>query len=44
MKGRAGQHAAAQARRYIEGGWVTVDGEVVEQPQRPVDDSVVIVV
>ena len=28
-----------QARRYIEGGWVSVDGEVVEQPQRPVDES-----
>jgi len=33
-----------EARRYIEGGWVTVNGEVVEQPQRPVDDSAVIVV
>ena len=30
-----------EARRYIEGGWVTVNGEVVEQP---VDDSAVIVV
>jgi len=33
-----------EARRYIEGGWVSVNGEVVEQPQRPVDDSAVIVV
>ncbi|MBO8042335.1 RNA-binding protein, partial [Pseudomonas aeruginosa] len=27
-----------EARRYIEGGWVTVNGDVVEQPQRLVDD------
>lgn len=33
-----------EARRYIEGGWVTVNGDVVEQPQRPVDGSAVIVV
>ncbi len=33
-----------EARRYIEGGWVSVDGEVVEQPQRPVDESASIVV
>ena len=26
----------ADAERYIEGGWVTVDGEVVEAPQRMV--------
>lgn len=26
----------AQAQRWIEGGWVTVDGVVVEQPQRMV--------
>ena len=32
-----------EARRYIEGGWVTVNGEVVEQPQRQVDGSAVIV-
>lgn len=29
------------AQRYIEGGWVTVDGAVVEQPQRMVTDEVV---
>ena len=33
-----------EARRYIEGGWVTVNGEVVEQPQRPVDEAAQIVV
>lgn len=33
-----------EARRYIEGGWVSVDGEVVEQPQRPVDETASIVV
>ncbi|KIQ96451.1 rRNA pseudouridine synthase [Lysobacter sp. A03] len=27
----------AQAEQYIEGGWVTVDGEVVESPQFMVD-------
>lgn len=27
------------ADRYIEGGWVTVDGEVVESPQHPVSDE-----
>jgi 23S rRNA pseudouridine2604 synthase len=27
------------ADRYIEGGWVTVDGEVVESPQHPVADE-----
>ncbi|MFD0321028.1 rRNA pseudouridine synthase [Lysobacter gummosus] len=26
----------AQAQQYIEGGWVRVDGEVVEEPQAPV--------
>ncbi len=29
------------AQRYIEGGWVTVDGSVVEQPQALVTDEVV---
>ena len=31
----------ADADRYIEGGWVTVDGEVVESPQHPVADEYV---
>lgn len=35
--------ARGEARRYIEGGWVQVDGQVVEQPQRLVDDSHVVV-
>ena len=26
----------AQAQQYIEGGWVRVDGEVVEEPQAPI--------
>lgn len=26
----------AQAQQYIEGGWVRVDGEVVEEPQTPI--------
>lgn len=30
-----------EARRYIEGGWVRVDGVVVEQPQAPVSGEVV---
>jgi len=29
------------AQRYIEGGWVTVNGQVVEQPQALVTDEVV---
>lgn len=29
------------AQRYIEGGWVTVDGNVVEQPQALVTDELV---
>lgn len=29
------------AQRYIEGGWVTVNGQVVEQPQAMVTDEVV---
>ncbi|WP_313462063.1 rRNA pseudouridine synthase [Stenotrophomonas sp.] len=29
------------AQRYIEGGWVTVDGSVVEQPQALVTDELV---
>ncbi|KAF1015990.1 MAG: hypothetical protein GAK31_01474 [Stenotrophomonas maltophilia] len=33
-----------EARRYIEGGWVSVNGEVVEQPQRPVDEQDVVTV
>ncbi|WP_437884205.1 rRNA pseudouridine synthase [Pseudomonas sp. LRF_L74] len=28
-----------EAELYIEGGWVTVDGQVVEQPQRPIRDE-----
>lgn len=31
----------AQAEQYIEGGWVKVDGEVVESPQFMVDDQCV---
>ncbi len=31
----------ADADRYIEGGWVSVDGEVVESPQHPVTDECV---
>lgn len=31
-----------EAELYIEGGWVTVDGEVVEEPQRKVQDEQVI--
>ncbi len=27
------------AEQYIEGGWVTVDGEIVEAPQHPVTDE-----
>jgi len=29
----------AEAEQYIEGGWVTVDGETVEAPQHPVTDE-----
>lgn len=28
-----------EAELYIEGGWVTVDGQVVEEPQHPVSDE-----
>lgn len=28
-----------EAELYIEGGWVTVDGQVVEEPQHPVRDE-----
>jgi 23S rRNA pseudouridine2604 synthase len=31
----------AEAERYIEGGWVSVDGEVVEQPQHKVSTETV---
>lgn len=31
----------AEAEQYIEGGWVSVDGEVVEEPQRMVSTEVV---
>ncbi len=34
--------ARGEARRYVEGGWVKVDGEVVEQPQRLVEESSVV--
>ena len=30
-----------EAELYIEGGWVTVDGEVMEQPQFKIADQVV---
>lgn len=30
------------AQRYIEGGWVTVDGTVVEQPQTMVTDEAIV--
>lgn len=29
----------ADAERYIEGGWVSVDGNVIEAPQHPVSDE-----
>jgi len=29
----------AEAQQYIEGGWVLVDGEVVEEPQAPVTNQ-----
>ena len=29
----------SEAEQYIEGGWVTVDGETVEAPQHPVTDE-----
>ncbi|HMW72782.1 MAG TPA: RNA pseudouridine synthase [Cellvibrionaceae bacterium] len=31
-----------EAELYIEGGWVTVDGEVIDQPQFPVADQTVL--
>jgi len=31
----------ADAERYIEGGWVSVDGEVIESPQHPVSTECV---
>ncbi len=31
----------ADADRYIEGGWVSVDGQVIEAPQHPVSDECV---
>ena len=31
-----------EAELYIEGGWVTVDGQVVEEPQHPVTDEQVV--
>ena len=31
----------AEAEQYIEGGWVSVDGEVVEEPQRMVAEEAV---
>jgi 23S rRNA pseudouridine2604 synthase len=33
----------SEAEQYIEGGWVSVDGEVVEQPQHRVSDETVVV-
>ncbi|MFP3813572.1 S4 domain-containing protein, partial [Bacillus sp. SIMBA_005] len=32
----------ADARQYIEGGWVLVEGEVVDAPQHPVEDESVV--
>src|SRR3546814_13424260 len=32
----------AQAEQYIEGGWVRVDGEVVETPQALVGDAEIV--
>lgn len=29
----------SEAEQYIEGGWVTVDGETIEAPQHPVTDE-----
>ena len=31
-----------EAELYIEGGWVTVNGEVVDEPQRKVTDEAVV--
>ena len=31
----------SEAERYVQGGWVTVDGVVVEAPQHPVTDETV---
>ena len=31
-----------EAELYIEGGWVTVNGQVVEEPQHPVTDEQVV--
>lgn len=31
-----------EAELYIEGGWVTVDGEIVDEPQRKVQDETVV--
>lgn len=30
-----------EADQYIQGGWVTVDGEVIDAPQHPITDQVV---
>lgn len=35
------QCSRAEAERYIEGGWVTVDGTMVDLPQHPVTDQTV---
>lgn len=35
------QCSRAEAERYIEGGWVTVDGAMVDLPQHPVTDETV---
>ncbi|HEY5971313.1 MAG TPA: rRNA pseudouridine synthase [Pseudoxanthomonas sp.] len=32
-----------EADQYIQGGWVTVDGEVIDAPQHPVTDQVVVI-
>lgn len=32
-----------EADQYIQGGWVTVDGEVIDAPQHPVTDQTVLI-
>ena len=32
-----------EADQYIQGGWVTVDGEVIDAPQHPITDQVVVI-
>ncbi|MET0808339.1 MAG: rRNA pseudouridine synthase [Pseudoxanthomonas sp.] len=32
-----------EADQYIQGGWVTVDGEVIDAPQHPITDQAVVI-